>query len=72
MVKIDKGIPLPKAATREKYPFREMNVGDSFFVKETVASSSASLANKRFAPKRFASRKVTVGGQSGLRIWSIA
>ena len=33
MIKIEKGVPIPKSH-RGIYPFKSMDVGDSFFVKD--------------------------------------
>jgi len=73
MVKIDKGIPIPeprKGGRRgEKYPWREMSVGDSFLFdgdessKATCAASSAGIRLGR----KFTTRKTA----EGYRIWRI-
>ncbi|KKN74520.1 hypothetical protein LCGC14_0389370 [marine sediment metagenome] len=66
MVEIDKGIPLkeenPKAGAR-KYPYDQMVVGDSFFSKRSLASSTK-LAEKRTG-FIFTQRAVA----RGYRIW---
>ena len=79
MFKIEKGIPIPvsKTVTRQGrgrdrlYPWAEMQVGDSFFVpgeaKRIGVASHASAVCKRYAPKRFVSRKV----EGGVRIWRV-
>ncbi len=70
-VKIDKGIPVPEArGMMRRYPWSEMEIDDSFLLKSDVKSNSShvSLANKRYAPKRFTSRRLSDGSR---RIWRI-
>jgi hypothetical protein len=76
MVKIDKKVPLPpsKRIRKENYPFREMNVGDSFFLPLDgipVSELQTRLANAwrhcREEGKRFTSRRV----EGGVRVWRI-
>ena len=74
-IEIDKGVPLPKKQVPVRagvamYPWREMQVGDSFFVAgTTVEKFSGTLyqARKRLGTK-FASRTV----EGGIRVWRIA
>jgi len=70
---IEKGIPLiDKARSPGRtgfYPFRRMDIGDSFLVEDVKKGhSGVSTANVRLNPKKFAARKV----EGGLRIWRIA
>lgn len=79
-VKIDKGVPMPGGKGingTSKYPFRDMEVGDSAF----FAGSGPSGAEKNSADMwakynkngcRFASRTVTENGVKGVRIWRTA
>ena len=63
---IDKGIPMPK-----RYPFAEMDVGDSFAVPATIHRTTVSIAAKRFGDKhgvKFATRKLPDGT---LRCWRV-
>lgn len=74
MIAIDKDVPLspPIGAGRPaKYPLHLMEVGDSFLVPSPSKYLSCLVfrANKRFAPRRFASRRLEDGG---LRVWRIA
>lgn len=67
-IKIEKGVPLPKrrGTKRSKYPFADMEVGDSFFFSETRERvSAAARAYGARTKKKFASR---VDGD-GCRIW---
>jgi len=67
---IEKGVPVPKqvgAGRKNKYPFDALEVGDSFFVKDTkvkAISKTCSNHGKRLS-RKFASR--TVDG--GVRVW---
>lgn len=76
MFKIDKNVKMPpKGQKPSKYPFQQMEVGDSFFVpnpkdkKRSPITSATHSANKKLAPKRFTSRTVTESGVMGMRIW---
>lgn len=72
MIKIDKDIPTPPLfADHSKWPFRQMEVGDSFFVPTGSdahsAASAMSNANYKYKPKKWTKR--TLNG--GIRIWRI-
>lgn len=68
-IKIEKDIPLPAMGINGKppckYPWREMAVGDSFFVVGKWKKSLAGMGSQRHAPKRFVSRREN----GGYRIW---
>lgn len=77
MIKIEKGLPMPRPNKRHggvrRYPWQEMEVGDSFFVPREGTSQKAIQAlscvtSKRWAPKRWATR--TMPG--GFRVWRTA
>ncbi len=70
MIQIDKNIPIPKGrSSYARYPWRELQVGDSFFVLNKVAAGISGY----FAPLRrkyglrFTSRSV----DGGVRIWRV-
>jgi hypothetical protein len=78
-VKIEKGVPLPPNYNQPgkgrpaKYPFRKMEVGDSFFLagdKRVCGSVSSSCHHltMRHPEFRFTVRKV----EGGYRVWRIA
>jgi len=75
-IKIDKGVPMPdrseasNAGRSMVYPWKEMEIGDSFLLKSDVKTASRQCwaAAKRYAPRRFASRKTP----EGYRVWRIA
>jgi hypothetical protein len=68
MIEIEKGIPLPVG--RHKYPFLDMEIGDSFFVgNRTTGEMSYHIAyfRKKHPLRKFTCR--TVDG--GVRCWRI-
>lgn len=73
MYKIEKSIPKP-TKRQPKYPFADMEVGDSFFVGETGAaiqsrlSSSAAYRGKK-GQGVFTVQKDVTDGIDGYRIW---
>lgn len=79
MIKIEKGIPLPpptdNRGTKRKWPFLELEVGDSFEARgyRTVAGFNETLKKygRRCAPKKFAARLIKPEGDSigHVRVW---
>lgn len=73
-IEIEKGIPIPLYAgqrgTAAKYPWKDMNVGDSFFVEgaDTKQMSSAVYGVSKRTGFKFACRSV----DGGTRVWRIA
>ena len=75
-IKIDKGVPIPKVKSgpttfKSIYPLAEMEIGDSFMpltANRSSISRIAGAANKKYAPRRFISRKTA----DGYRIWRVA
>ena len=73
-IKVDKGIPIPERrrgpGAPEKYPWREMAVGDSFFVPGiTSAKFGGTPLSMRNAGRVFARRSWTEDGVKGVRVW---
>lgn len=75
-IQIQKNIPIQtKREAKSKYPFEDMEVGDSFFVKcdeETLSSKrstvlSSSIYYGKMAGKKFTSRTFP----EGFRIWRV-
>lgn len=71
MYAVDKNIPIPadrRGKGRAKYPWRDMQVGDSFLVPKAInaISGTTSCAAKRLG-FRFTLRTV----EGGTRIWRI-
>lgn len=71
--KIEKGVPVPLGRHNRggacKYPWNEMEPGDSFFVPGRALRNFniVAPANRRYAPKRFVARTV----KGGVRVWRI-
>ncbi len=76
--KIEEGIPIPlqyRGGSKKKYPFDDMEIGDSFLVtciKGKVKSVSASLigSTRRVPHKSFTTRYIKE--EKGVRIWRIS
>jgi hypothetical protein len=71
MIKIDTNVMLPQ--TRSKYPFEDMEVGDSILFKEERQANSARIAAVRFAERHhpdwtYTLRKV----EGGWRLWRVS
>jgi hypothetical protein len=67
---IEKDIEIPSRNVDAKYPFKDMEVGDSFFTISTP-QSYVSLHTRVLRPKKFSCRTVVENGIRGLRIWRI-
>lgn len=71
-IKIDKDVPTPSGhwcENRFKYPFKNMEVGDSFFTDSArVAVSSSAVAYARRNGVKFTTRSEN----GGTRVWRIA
>lgn len=74
MITVEKDVKMPPA-TGSKYPFTEMEIGDSFFLPDNGDDTNtmprlrgaASAHAKKFG-KRFATRAV----EGGIRCWRLA
>lgn len=71
MFTIEKNIPITKSSPGRKqgvskYPFAEMEIGDSFLVPREK-ENSVNCISRRFLDKKFSMRKV----EGGCRIWRI-
>ena len=67
-VGLDKDVPLPEA--RKRYPYREMEVGDSFFVE---GGGIQNICNQNYRTgkklgKSFIARKE----EGGVRVWRVS
>lgn len=65
--KIEKGIPITKLPGKVKYPIFEMEVGDSFFLRDANHQTiSGSITHAKMKTGRnFAARMV----EGGIRVW---
>ena len=69
--KIEKGFPVPDTRGMRKYPWRKLEVGDSFFVAggtTALVSPSASGFSKRNPGLQFTCMQV----EGGVRVWRVA
>jgi hypothetical protein len=68
---IESGVPLPDKHVRWKYPFDQLEVGQSFFVpnKDTTQMAAACKRAAKRLGVRFATAKAERGGQQGTRVW---
>jgi hypothetical protein len=70
---IEKNVPIPtikRKAPAEKYPFRHMEIGDSFFIPDETGTSVSGLVSAygKKLGKKFSSRTV----KDGARIWRLS
>lgn len=68
MTQIDKGIPIP---VKSKYPFNDMEVGDSAFFPNKVSHQLHAIYRKLKPDKQFVTRTDYVDGVKGIRIWRV-
>lgn len=82
-IKIDKGVPVPAAfAAKERFPWREMAVGDSFFAPGYIQTKAQRKNGeptiglafaKRLVPNsKWTLRMVEESGVRGVRVWRVA
>lgn len=77
MIKIDKGIPIPLFKSSRRYPFTDMEIGDSFIVecdrtdcKKVMAAVSG--AGRLFRNRMKSNAKFTVKiVENGIRCWRV-
>jgi hypothetical protein len=82
VVQIDKGIPMPNPervrGAAPKYPWRTMEVGDSFILREYAGRDSTTRASaqidyaKKSTGRQFAQRKVEENGKIFIRVWRVS
>lgn len=69
-MKIDKGIPLPpKGEYRRKFPFSQMEIGDSVFVADKRPAEFA--ASMQYVRRKLGYRFTTRSENGGTRVWRI-
>lgn len=79
---VESGVLIPDPKRQgAKYPWRELEVGQSFFIPDTIikptsASSLCSTANAKHSPKRFVWRMDekepgVIPTTKGARIWRV-
>jgi hypothetical protein len=70
MIEIEKDRPLPEERVRNSYPFKQMEVGDSFHV-EGVNMQVVLNANYR-AGKQLGAKFIARKDERGVRVWRIS
>lgn len=74
MYEIEKGI-LPTKRERNRYPFKEMSCGESFFAAVTGVDATrlrlAAIAYGRYHGTVFITRKRIEDGVTGIRVWML-
>lgn len=75
-IQIEKGVPIPGNVTRKtKYPFREMKVGESFFINDKIdperTRKKIAAAASMFSRDKEYKFKTQVF-EGGVRTWRIA
>ena len=69
--KIEKGVILPNLSVGGKYPYSSMEIGDSFFVPSSDASTPT-VRQRAYQYGREAGMKFrTRSEKNGLRVWRI-
>lgn len=79
-LRVEKGIPIPERVRTPKYPWGELEVGDSFFIpreendskryRAYIAAGSFSCNNAKGIRLKAVMREE--GGISGTRVWRVA
>lgn len=65
---IEKGIPVPPEKDTKKYPFKEMQIGDSFFIPG--AKTSAVISGPiTYRKTRYREQYMCRCVDGGLRVW---
>lgn len=76
MITIDKNVPMPEGRARSRYPYADMEVGDSFFVVTNGTDENATarrLRGSSFTYGKKAGSKFSVRKMdNGFRVWRVA
>jgi hypothetical protein len=74
-MKVEKGIPIPSSEVGRPsvYPWADMDVGSSFFVKKISLNSMSAAARRRGQShnEKYTARTVTENGIKGVRVWRV-
>ncbi len=65
MTTIEKGVPIPESR-RQKYPFADMQPGDSFVSNSFNVHNSIRFWKRQHPEQEFITRKI---GEKQLRVW---
>jgi len=77
MVKIEKNIPLPPNKRAQKWPWHQMDVGDSFFAPGYCTNPKKGKLlsiqiGKKLVPNSFwVKRSAEENGIAGVRVWRV-
>jgi len=70
-IKIDKGIPVSRSNGHARYPFAELEAGDSFLfpshMKMSITGSRLDYWRKKFPDRKFVTRTTP----EGVRCWRV-
>lgn len=66
-MKVESGVSIPI-----KFPFADMNVGDSFSVPTTIKRSTVNVSAKRYGDKHGQKFTIRIMPDRTLRCWRIA
>lgn len=71
---VDDHIPMPNnAGGRVRYPWKQMGIGQSFFVPNIPESTRRGLPSAaRYSGIKVVTRNVTENGVPGVRVWRVA
>jgi hypothetical protein len=69
---IEKGVPVPSGAVSNRYPFREMEVGDSFFVPSGATQAGNVRAAAAMAGRRHGAKFKVCQKADGVRVWRVS
>jgi len=69
--KIEKGIPVKVAGSSSKYPFKDMDIGDSFIIKNISSRATLSSSIRSFSLKT-GKTFITRRDGDGIRVWRIS
>ncbi len=66
-IKIEKGVEFRPEPSNAKYPWDDMEVGDSFFYADQKVVAATCSRNHRDKSKKFCTRQV----EGGFRVWRV-
>jgi hypothetical protein len=71
-INVEKGFPIPEVRkdSMRKYPWKEMEIGDSFFLEGITRNRAGSICNggmRNNSGKKFSYRSI----DGGVRIWRV-
>lgn len=73
MIEIEKGVPIPKADVGRdaKYPFAQMEVGDSFVLKKDATTADRLNSSTKFRKKRYGEKYIQRSIGDEIRVWRV-